>query len=395
MRAMPPARVDPAPAGRSLWPAYAGLCLLCWVLYAIAGTEWLRGSWRVWEAVYEASWNLGPPMLLGIAVLPWVRALQRRDPPLPSRLAAHALAALGFALAWHAIDFGLAYALFGADHALVTLEQHLVWRSAWAVFVYTALVLGFGGALYARRAHASALSVAQAEAALVRAELAAISGKLNPHFLFNTLNSIILLTRKDAGAAEQALMGFTRLLRTLLDSQRGTADRVPLQDELDFVRDYLALESLRLGKRLRAEWAIDPATLDDPVPPLTLQPLVENAIVHGIAPRVEGGTVRIEAARVPDGGLRLRVADDGAGCVWPLPAGPREPAAGRHAGRGLGLGALTRRFQLDYGGQARFDVRSSPGQGFAVEILLPMATDDLPSPATPPSVASAAREVRA
>ncbi len=161
--------------------------------------------------------------------------------------------------------------------------------------------------------------------ALVRAELAAISGKLNPHFLFNTLNSIIFLTRKDAAAAERALLSFARMLRYLLDANRGAADRVPLREELDFVRDYLGLESLRLGARLAVVWQIDAAATEETIPPLTLQPLVENAIVHGIAPRTETGTVHIECSRLaPPDRLLLRVRDDGAGC---------DLAAGRAAGR--------------------------------------------------------------
>jgi sensor histidine kinase YesM len=201
----------------------------------------------------------------------------------------------------------------------------------------------------------------------MRAELAAISGKLHPHFLFNTLNSIIFLTRKDAAAAERALLGFARMLRYLLDANRGAADRVPLREELDFVRDYLGLESLRLGTRLAVVWEIDEAATEEAIPPLTLQPLVENAIVHGIAPRTETGTVRIECIRLaPPDRLLLRVKDDGAGCVWP-------PVAAKAGG--VGLGALSRRFDLDYGGKARFSVRSAPGQGFCVEIVLP-ANDD-------------------
>lgn len=349
-----------------LWFGYASLCLLCWVLYAVAGTDWVRGSWRLWESAYEATWNLVPPMLLGVLALPWVRWLQRREWPPVARLAAHALGALAFVSLWQLLDFTLSSWFFGTDHAVATFEQRVLWRSAWAVFIYTALVSGFGGALHARRAHHAALATAQAEAALVRAELAAISGKLNPHFLFNTLNSIIFLTRKDPGAAERALLSFARMLRYLLDANRGAADRVPLREELDFVRDYLDLETLRLGTRLVVTWRIDDAALDAAVPPLTLQPLVENAIIHGIAPRAEPGTVQIEAER-PNAAadLVVRVRDDGAGCAWPPPA----PATG-HTG-GIGLGALRRRFALDYGGRARLDIRSAPGQGFCVEIVIP------------------------
>lgn len=359
---MPPA--GPDQSDRRLWLGYAGLCAVGWLLYAAAGTEWLRGSLRLWDAMYEATWNLAPPMLLGLLALPWLRLLQRRFPIGWPNLLGHTLAAIAFAVLWQAVDFLLALWLFGPEHAQATFQQRLLWLTLWAVVVYTALVLGFGGALNARRAHAAALTAAQAEAALVRAELAAISGKLNPHFLFNTLNSLIFLVRKDAATAEQSLLRFSGMMRYLLDTQRD-AGRAHLRDELDFVRDYLALESLRLGTRLRVEWQVDAATLDDELPPLTLQPLVENCIVHGIAPRLAGGTVRIEARRSAEAAaLLLRVADDGAGCVWPV----RAPEGRR---QGIGLAALHRRFELDYAGQARMTVRSAPGAGFHVEITIP------------------------
>jgi signal transduction histidine kinase len=364
MELVSPQAAGPRQSDRRLWLGYAGLCAVCWLLYAVAGTEWLRGSLRLWDAMYEATWNLAPPMLLGLLALPWLRLLQRRFPLGWPKLLAHTLAAIVFAMLWQAIDFALALWLFGSDHARATLEQRVLWLTIWAVVVYTALVLGFGGALNARRAHAAALTAAQAEAALVRAELAAISGKLNPHFLFNTLNSLVFLVRKDAAVAEQSLLRFSAMMRYLLDTQRDTG-RPRLRDELDFVRDYLALESLRLGTRLRIEWQIDPATLDDELPPLTLQPLVENCILHGIAPRLAGGTVRIEAERrLQPSALVLRVADDGAGCTWPVPA-----AEGRR--QGVGLSALRRRFELDYAGQARMSVHSAPGAGFRVEITIP------------------------
>ena len=353
--------VQTAAPGR-LWGAYAGLCALIWMLYAMAGAEWQRGGWRLWEAAYEAGWSLWAPMLLGAAVYPWARWLQRRFSGRAGvRVPLHAMAALAFAAGWLVLDFGAAWFFFGIDHARASFEQQVLWRAVWGAFVYGALVLGFGGVLHARRAQANALAAAQAEAARVRAELAAISGKLNPHFLFNTLNSIVALTRKDPAAAEQALLRFARLMRYVLDSQRGAADRVALADEVEFLRDYLALEALRLGPRLQVQWRLDPATLGETIPPLTLQPLVENSIVHGIAPRVGGGTVCIESQRRSEG-LALRVADDGIGC---------DPGAAPARGSGVGLSALRRRFELDYGGRARLDVHTAPGAGFRVEILIP------------------------
>ncbi len=368
------AGTTPAAPRKRLGLAYAGLCLLSWLLYAMAGAEWQRGVWRLWEAAYEATLNLWAPMLLGALAFPWVRWLQPR--PLLLRLLLHAVAALLFGGLWLALEFALAWWLFEPEHAIAQLQQRLVWRAVFGVFVYTALTLGFAGVLHARRAQASALAAAQAESALVRAELAAISGKLNPHFLFNTLNTLLLLTRKDPAAAEDALLRYARLMRYVLDSQRGSTDRVTLRDELDFVRDYLALEALRLGPRLQVHWAVDEALLDEPMPPLTLQPLVENSIVHGIAPRVAGGCVTISAQRVA-GGLALSVADDGLGCAAPPPLQALQPLADVSGSRrarasgGVGLGALRRRFELDYAGRARLQVHTAPGAGFRVDIHIP------------------------
>jgi hypothetical protein len=350
---------------RSLWVTYAGLCVLCWGLYAMAGTDWQRGGWRVWEGVYEATLNLSAPMLAGLLTLPWVRWLHSMRPA-PLLLAGlHVLGAATFIVLWLALELGLAWALFGGDHARALLEQRVLWRAVWGVFVYLALIFGFGGALHARRAQQAAVSAARAEAALVRAELAAINGKLNPHFLFNTLNSLLMLTRRDPAAAEDALLRFARMMRHVLDSTRASHDRIALRQELDFVRDYLALEGLRLGDRLRVRWELDEAVLDDAIPPLTLQPLVENAVQHGLAPQVGGGELLVLAERQGEL-LRLVVRDDGAGCTWPaVPSGP---------GRGVGLSALQRRFALDYDGRARLNVRTAIGAGFEVEVLIPQET---------------------
>jgi Histidine kinase len=348
-------------SNRRLWLAYGLLCVLAWLLYAVAGTDWQRGTRTFWEGLYEATWSLGPGLVLGPLVFPWTRWTHDRLPgPLP-RLAWHGVAAVVFVMLWQGLVFAWAGLLFGLPHARATFEQGVVWRAAWGVVVYSALVFGFGGALLARRAHRQALRAAEAESALVRAELAAVQGKLNPHFLFNTLNSLLMLTRRDPARAEAGLLGFSRLMRYVLECTRQGSGRVALRDELAFVRDYLQLEQLRLGERLRVVWELDPGADDDELPPLTLQPLVENAVAHGIAPRVQGGTLRIGSRRSAQG-LHLHVGDDGAGCDWPPQPGTQ---------RGIGLAALQRRFELDYDGRARFEVSSAPGQGFAVDILIP------------------------
>jgi len=352
---------------RSLWIGYASACGVAWLLYVLAGAEFQRGLWQLWQAVYQATLALWPPMTLGVAVFPWVLRLQDAGHGAPAReVALHVVGALVFGAAWQACDYVVSTLLYGHLYANVNLEQTVLWRAIWGVIAYAAIATAFTAWLQARRARAASLAAAHAESALARAELAVISGKLNPHFLFNTLNSLIALTRKDAQAAEAALMRFAGMLRYVLDTKRSAADRVPLAEEIEFVRDYLALESLRLGKRLRVEWELDPDTFADEIPPLSLQPLVENAIQHGIAPRVDGGRVGIRSARnVMNQGLDLSVEDDGAGCE---PARLDDPAPARS---GIGLTALRRRFALDYDGRARLHIRTQPGAGFRVDLWIP------------------------
>jgi hypothetical protein len=351
------------------WLVYAAGCLLSWLLYVLAGTEFQRGIWQLWEAVYQATLCLWPAMLLGAVVLPWVRWLQDRALRPAAAVALHVACALLFGALWQALDFATSLLLFGADHAFAVFSQTLLWRAIWGAVVYTAIATGFTALLEARRARRAALAAAQAESALAQAELAAITGKLNPHFLFNTLNTLIALTRKDPQAAEAALMRFAGMLRYVLDTKRSAADRVALADEVAFVRDYLALESLRLGGRLQIDWQLDPATLNDEIPPLSLQPLVENSVLHGVAPRLQGGCIRIVSERNGlNRGLDLTVADDGPGCD---PARVADPADGQPPRTGIGLNALKRRFALDYDGRARLRVHTAPGAGFRVDLWIP------------------------
>jgi sensor histidine kinase YesM len=283
-------------------------------------------------------------------------------------LASHAAAALLFGAAWQLLDFAALWSFYGIDHAGATLRKALLSREVIGLVVYAGIAIAFTAVLQGRRARAGVIAAAQAEADLARAELAAISGKLNPHFLFNTLNSVIVLTRKNPQRAEEALHQFSSMLRYVLATKREAKDRVSLDEELEFVRNYLALESLRLGARLQVDWALDPRTLQDEIPPLTLQPLVENAIVHGVAPRKEGGRVGIRSEHEgEDGTLHICVQDDGAGCD------PSRLEAPEGGGR-IGLAALRRRFALDFDGRARMAIDTSPGAGFRVDLWIPQAT---------------------
>jgi two-component sensor histidine kinase len=185
-----------------------------------------------------------------------------------------------------------------------------------------------------------------------RAELSALQARINPHFFFNTLNTISSLVGADPEKAEEVVL-------TAAD-----ATAVTLAEELEFVERYLSIERARFGERLRVAWTIDPPARAALVPGLILQPLVENAVGHGIAPVAGGGTVRI-AASVADGRLRVEVADDGAG----LRADPATLVSHDHA-----LGNVRRRLETRYGGQARFDLVAGPGgKGACARVEFPFA----------------------
>ncbi|BAH39380.1 MAG TPA: hypothetical protein DGD08_02225 [Gemmatimonas aurantiaca] len=197
----------------------------------------------------------------------------------------------------------------------------------------------------------------EADALRVRAELEALRGRLDPHFLFNTLHSLMALSRLDPARTEQALGQLSDLLRYVLDSKRGAREQVQLADELHFVRTYLALEALRYGERLRVSIDIEDDTLDFVVPSLTVQPIVENAIRHAVAPRADGGHIAL-SARFDAESLILTVADDG-----PASAAPS-------GGTGIGLDALHRRLRLLYGTRARVDAIHGTS-GFTVTVHVP------------------------
>jgi LytS/YehU family sensor histidine kinase len=154
-------------------------------------------------------------------------------------------------------------------------------------------------------------------------------------------------------------------MRYALRAGRHDIMEVAFEDELAFLRNYLALERFRLGDRLRVVEELDPEALELAVPPLLLQPLVENAVRHGIAPRRDGGCVRL-AASVVDSSLVLEVADDGVGA---------EPDAWRHAD-GLGLSVVRRQLEMRFPGKNRMEVTTAPGRGFTVRLLLPARLAD-------------------
>ncbi len=206
-----------------------------------------------------------------------------------------------------------------------------------------------------RHAREQAEAAAKARTEATEAQLAALQAQMNPHFLFNALNTVASLVRTDGRAAEATVENLAEILRRTLDrSQNG---RGTVREELDYLEAYLAVEQERWGDRLQVAWTIAPDVLDLPLPPMTLQPLVENALRHGLGTRLDGGTLAIEASR-NNGDLALEVRDDGIG----FPKRHRE---------GTGLGNLRERLRTLYGDRAVLEVSSGPS-GSTVTVRLPL-----------------------
>ncbi|MEW6269589.1 MAG: histidine kinase [Thermodesulfobacteriota bacterium] len=274
------------------------------------------------------------------------------------RLALHAAVALlttvlGTALVYASVRFTQ------PDAVASFVRGPLYWSAAWWVVLYGLVATAWHAVRERDRLRARELAAAQAE-------LHALRARLDPHFLFNTLHSLGVLVREDRGLAEEALDQFGELMRYVLRTSRAGED-VPLADEIDFVRSYLALEKLRLGDRLRVVEDLDDDALDCSVPPLLVQPLIENAIRHGIAPLRRGGTVEL-SARHEGGTLTIRVRDDGAGC----------DAASVARSAGLGLDAVARQLAARFPAEHRFAAGPRPEGGFEVQLSLPASVPGSP-----------------
>ena len=331
---------------------------------------WGRGpSWAQAVLVWMSCafcWAVLTPGMLYVA-----RRFPLRREGWPRTLAVHLLAASFFSplalVIYLLVRRLLAFADPAAGAQIPPFKILLVSEFHAGILIYCAVV-GISFTLdYYRRYRERDLRAAQLESQLAQAQLDALRKQLQPHFLFNTLNTVSILIDEDTRAAREMLVRLSDLLRATLD--RGRAHEVTLRQELEFIEGYLEIERTRFQDRLTVTVAADPQTLDARVPDLILQPIVENAIRHGVAPRAAAGRIEIHAERL-NGSLRLQVRDDGRG----LPDGTNGTN-----GRGVGIANTRARLAQLYGAEHDFEMRAAPGGGLCVEITIPFRAAPQPT----------------
>jgi signal transduction histidine kinase len=267
---------------------------------------------------------------------------------------------------------GIASAFFGLVCGLMVItllsgprsaEVRVSYWSNWvlaAIFWTQAIMLSTGSArtLYTwGQQRAAAALTAQAD--VDRARMAALQAQMNPHFLFNALNTVAALLGTDGSRAKATVQSLSGMLKHTLD--RSAEPLTTVHDELQFVRDYLAIEHERFGSRMDVTYDVDPATDVLAVPTMSLQPLVENAIKHAVTTSIEGGRIRISVSRPDEHRLRLSVEDDG-------------PGFGPEAKDGTFLRNVRERLRTLYGDSGTLDVATSPS-GARVTMTIPQQLD--------------------
>ncbi len=340
---------------------YAPVWLVPLALYTLAFTA--GGVVSFYQALAIALYYTLPPAVFGVGVIQACMAMPWSSERRAQFFAKHVGLDVMFAglCAATTVAFFRLHPIFPEELAAAEGGERGIFVGMFFLgsLVYCLLVGFTYAAIGENRRQEQAAAAARAEALRAQAELKALRAQVNPHFLFNTLHSLIALVRKDARAAEEALEQFGDLMRYALRVQQEVGDEVALAEEWAFARDYLALEKLRLGERLRVHTDIDDAALAHSVPAFSLQSLLENSIGHAVAPRAAGGDVWIRAA-ASGGRLTLEVRDDGPGAA----------EEDIEASDGTGLRLLRRRLAALHGDAATLTTRSDD-DGFSVIVELP------------------------
>ncbi len=246
-------------------------------------------------------------------------------------------------------------------HALLPKRLFALYSPNWGIqlAVYAGTVMTVAIALKVLNNARIEMKLEEQERLLLQTRMEALQSQINPHFLFNTLNSVSSLVRFNPDKAREMIVKLASILRRLM---RTTDAFVPLSEEFDFIDDYLDIEVVRFGPdKLRVLKELEPASLEVMVPSMMLQPLVENAIKHGVAPRIDGGSIYLRS-RVAGNRVVIEVEDDGVGFSEEAPS----------SGTGIGMANVTERLQVLYGDSAHIETDSTPGKGTLIRVTLPI-----------------------
>lgn len=347
-----------------------------WLIYCLAWLPYALGYAAVFaaqsnaglaRAALDSIHNILPAAQLGVAAV-WIcrKFSPARHSPIVFGLCQLVLATT-YAALWNVIvpfSFSLRDLLEGRRWSFSLFGSYaLQWQFFAGLMIYATIASIVYTLEFSRRAREEQARAARAEHLRTEAELYALRAQLNPHFLFNTLHSLMSLVRTDADTAEEAIERFALMLRYVLQSQekskRSSAD-VTFGEEWNFVQNYLELERLRFGKRLRLTTEIESAALSCRLPAFTLQPIVENAVKHAVAPRAGGAHLHV-AAQIEDGSLIIKVCDDG----------DEKPSTNGQNGNGLGLRLVRESLATRFGSAASLKTECAPGEGFKVLITIP------------------------
>ncbi len=349
-------------------PLRWALVFLFWTLIGLSfASQFYLASYKAGRPVtwgQAVGWSLGDWYVWAVMSLPIVQLARRfrfDDMKWGRNVAVHLAASAICSLGYMALRAGVGQAQSRWGGTPVTFAEAfnplLVKTFHFNLLIYWVIVSVSHAFDYYRQMQERELRAAELEKRLAQARLQTLQMQLNPHFLFNSLHAISALVHKDADLADQMITRLGDLLRYALEST--DAQEVPLRQELDFLRRYLEIEQTRFGDRLAVRLDIAPGTLDALVPNLLLQPLVENAIRHGIEPRAKPGRIELRS-RHESGQLKLEVRDNGVGL-----------SPGRELREGVGLSNTRARLRQLYGERHRLALSEEPGGGLAVCLELP------------------------
>jgi len=343
----------------SFWLLHAG----GWLAYGVAMAFSRIGIFSLSFMIVAKGILMVSGFVLSLALRYAYRPLIRRGTPLLTLVVIAVVASYLVSMAWTAFDNLVAvpvYTAFGVRPPVFRNVLQIFGGTVYNAFTMLAWSVLYIGIRYYAALQSERERSLKAEAAAHQAQLEALRYQINPHFLFNSLNAVsTLVTERRNDEAARMLSRVSDFLRLTLTAP--VRDEVALADEVDYVRQYLDIERVRFGDRLRVEIDIEADAWEAAVPAFVLQPLIENAVRHAIAPRESGGAIAIEGGRSGDA-LRVSIVDDGPG----VGDGSRSNGNGR-----IGLANTRDRLRQLYGDRGRLELANAPGGGTRATIELP------------------------